>query len=210
MQATQARDVSLEELEQQFGLQLSTESKFFKELQNSSPSTSDFERQYLKRVQQNYNNLSTRKSFSEEAVKMVVLSPLLDLAGLYRAPFSLRTEESIELISEDEGQSVKGKIDVLVVLQKLWALVIESKSTQFDVLFPLAQGLTYLLSASDSPEPIYGLLVNGREFVFLELIRQPTPTYARSFALAIERDDDLEKVLSILKAIKQKILVSQA
>lgn len=46
---------------------------------------------------------------------MVVLSPLLHLAGFYQPPFAIETETSIEIAAEDEGEIVKGNIDVLLV-----------------------------------------------------------------------------------------------
>jgi hypothetical protein len=209
-QTIQARDVSLEELRSQFNLQPAPHPDFFSEWQGELSEPSQFEQQQLARLQQNYLNLSGHKNFSEEAVKMVVLSPLLDLAAFYQAPFGLQTEESVELISEDEGLIVRGKIDVLVVQQRLWVLVIEAKSTQFDVLSALPQALTYLLNAPNRDKPAYGLLVNGREFVFVKLMHQPTPTYARSFALSIERDNELAQVLSTLKMIRQKVLATES
>jgi len=197
--------MSLEELEEKFSLQSAAQPDFFDEWKSKLPTVSAAEQSQLARIQKNYINLAGRKSSSEEAVKMVVLSPLLDIAGFYQSPFGLGTEESIELTSEDEGYSVKGKIDVLVVKKKLWVLVIESKSTQFDVLSALPQALTYLLSAPNQSAPVYGLLVNGREFVFLKLVHSPKPIYARSFALSIERTDELTQVLGILKVIQHKV-----
>lgn len=211
-QTAQARDISLEDLKSQFSLQPAAQADFFSEWQSEwqgeLSALSELEQQQLIRVQQNYLNLSGRRNFSEEAVKMVVLSPLLDLAAFYQSPFGLQTEESVELISEDEGFTVRGKIDVLVFLQRLWVLVIEAKSTQFDVLSALPQALTYLLNAPNREKPAYGLLVNGREFVFVKLMHQPTPTYARSFALSVERSNELAQVLSILKAIRHQVLTN--
>ena len=80
-QITQAQDITLEELQDQFGLQSFGTPGAFSEWQDVLPSPSPFERQQLKRMQQNYANLAWRRNFSEEAVKMVVLSPLLDLAS---------------------------------------------------------------------------------------------------------------------------------
>jgi hypothetical protein len=209
----QARDISLDELHSQFGLQNTAEKTFFPEWQSESFALSDFECQQLERVRENYSNLAIRKTFSEEVVKMVVLSPLLDLAGFYQAPFAIfaiKTEEAVEISAEDNGLLVKGKIDVLVVRQQFWVLVIESKSTQFDVLTALPQALTYMLSSPSSTSPMYALLVNGRECIFVKLINQselnPNPVYARSYALSIERDGDLEQVLNTLKVIQHNIL----
>ena len=203
---TQARDISIEDLEDQFDVQVDEHSNFFYEWKKDFAEPTEFEKQRLERLQQNYQNLARRKNFSEESVKMVVLSPLLDLAGFYQAPFGLVTEEPVEIISEDEDNIVKGKIDVLVVRKKFWVLVIESKQTRFDVVSALPQAIAYMLDTPDKLNPVYGLLVNGREFVFLKLSHQPKPIYARSFALSIERDEELAQVLSTLKRLRQDVL----
>lgn len=203
---TQARDITIRELKSRFNLQLSSQDNFFSDLQSLPTALTTNEQSQLERLRQNYENLAEYGNISEESVKMVVLSPLLDLAGLYQAPFGLATEEPVELVSVDEGMMIRGKIDVLVFKQQFWVLVIESKSTQYDVLTALPQALTYMLNAPDKSKPVYGLLVNGREFVFIELSYQPNPIYARSFALSIEQDQDLIQVLSMLKHLRQDVL----
>ncbi|BAY62155.1 MULTISPECIES: hypothetical protein [Calothrix] len=50
---------------------------------------------------------------------MVLLSPLLDLAGCYREPFLLATEKSREIAIEDKDEIVRGRIDVLVIQEQL-------------------------------------------------------------------------------------------
>lgn len=201
MQTIQARDVSIYELEEKFGLQVSTDTDFFTEWTDNLPSLTDIEKQSLKRVQSNYFNLTRRRLISEEAVKMVVLSPLLDLAGFYQAPFEIETETSIEIVAEEEGIKLKGNIDVLVVQNKFWILVIESKSTKFDVMIALPQALAYMLNSPNREKPTFGLLVNGREFVFMKLVQQEGIKYSRSYALSIEKDGECEQVLSVLKRV---------
>lgn len=200
-----ARDISLNELQNRFNIQPASDDSFFHEWLKELPKLSEFEQSQLKRIQRNYHHIAGRRGFSKEAVKMVVLSPLLDLAEFYQAPFSLSTQESIEIISEDEGLKVKGSVDVLIARQQFWALVIGSKSTRFDVLTVLPQALAYMLGAPDSDIPVYGLLMNGREFVFIKLVHQPQRIYARSYTLSIERDDELSQVLGMLKIIRQKV-----
>ncbi len=75
----------------------------------------DAEKLTLERVKSNYLNLTKRRPMSEEAVQMVVLSPLLDLASFYQPIFEIETEKSIEISAKDEGVIVKGSIDVLVI-----------------------------------------------------------------------------------------------
>ncbi|MGB3294426.1 MAG: restriction endonuclease subunit R [Phormidesmis sp.] len=207
VQTAQAKDISLETLQDQFDLQKVPYQDFFDEWQEEFPPLSEFEQQQLARVQKNYTNLAEDKPFSEESVKMVVLSPLLDLAEFYQAPFSLLTEESVEIAAEDENTVFRGKIDVLVALQRFWVLVIESKNARFNVLLALPQALAYMLGAPNLEKPAYGLLVNGPEFVFVKLIHHPTPHYARSFPLLIERGE-LPQVLGALKRIRREILES--
>jgi predicted type IV restriction endonuclease len=209
MQTIQARDISLYELEEKFGLQLVTNAEFFTEWTNDLPLVNDIENLSLQRVKSNYLNLAQRRSMSEEAVKMVVLSPLLDLAGFYQPPFEIETEKSTDISAEDESIIVKGNIDVLVIQKRFWVLVIESKSTKFDVMTALPQALAYMLDAPNIRQPTFGLLVNGREFVFVKLVHQEKPKYARSYALSIERDTELQQVLSALKRVGQLILFSQ-
>lgn len=198
-QIVKARDISLYDLEEKFGLELNTDTLLFKEGLENLPALTEAEKQSLERVKSNYLNLTKRRFMSEEAVKMIVLSPLLDLAGFYQPPFEIETETPIEISAEDEGVIVKGNIDVLVVQKRFWVLVIESKSTKFDVMTALPQALAYMLDNPLPELPTFGLLVNGREFVFLKLIHQEKPQYIRSYALSIERDNELQHILSILK-----------
>ena len=207
VQTIQARDISLYELEEKFGLQLVTNAEFFTEWTNDFIELNDAEKSSLERVKSNYLNLTKRRPVSEEAVKMVVLSPLLDLAGFYQPPYEIETEKSTEISAEDESIIVKGNIDVLVIQKRLWVLVIESKSTKFDVLTALPQALAYMLNTPNTEQPTFGLLVNGREFVFVKLVQQEKPKYARSYALSIERDAEFQQVLSVLKRIGQLILL---
>ena len=206
VETLQTKDLTLAEIQQHFGLQQTTKPNFFPEWRENLPPVTAAEKQILNRVKSNYFNLANSGSFSEEAVKMVVLSFLLDLAGFYQAPFSIKTETSIEIQAEDEGVIVRGKIDVLVIQKQLWVLVIESKSSKFDVMEALPQALVYMLNSPNTEKPIFGFLVNGREFVFVKLIQGKIPEYSRSYALSIERENELEQVLSALKNIGQIII----
>ncbi|MEH2437544.1 MAG: type I restriction endonuclease subunit R [Nostoc sp.] len=214
VQKIPARDISLYELEEKFGLQLATDTNFFTEWTENLPTLTDGEKQAMSttgyayaRVKSNYLNLNKHRLMSEEAVKMLVLSPLLDLAGFYQPPFEIETETSVEISAEDESFIVKGNIDVLVIQKRFWVLVIESKSSKFDVMTALPQALAYMLDQPNSTQPTFGLLINGREFVFVKLIQQEYPWYARSYALSIERDSELHQVLSVLKRLGELIVI---
>jgi hypothetical protein len=203
VQTIQAQEINLEELQEHFGLKFTNDSQFFREWQDNLPSLTDEEKQGLERVRSNYFNLISHRSLGEEGVKMVVLSPLLDLAGFFQAPFSLKTENSVEMSAKDNGLIVRGRIDILIVKQRLWILVIESKSTKFDVMEALPQALAYMLNDPKTDQPKFGFLVNGREFVFVKLQAADIPLYSRSYALSIDRESDLEQVLAALKRLGQ-------
>lgn len=156
LQTIQARDISLYELEEKFGLESVINNDFFPEWIDNLPLITDIEKLSLERVKSNYLNLTKRRFMSEEAVKMVVLSPLLDLAGFYQHTFEIETESSTEISAVDESVIVKGSIDFLVINKKLWILVIESKSTKFDVMSALPQALAYMLNTPNVEKPTYG------------------------------------------------------
>ena len=208
IQTIAAREITLEELREKFNLQEVNKPGFFREWQENLPSLTEEEKKALARVKSNYFNLVSSRPMLEQGVKMVVLSPLLDLAGFYQSPFSIKTEAYIEIEAEDEGIIVRGNIDVLVVKQSLWILVIESKSTKFDVMVALPQALIYLLNSPNINQPCFGFITNGREFVFIKLTKTELYQYSRSYSLSLERENELQQVLAVLKKIGQVLLNS--
>jgi hypothetical protein len=204
VQVIQANKVSLGTLEQQFGLCLDTDANAFSEWQvenNLEPEAITA----LARVKRNYQYLLKDPPVLEETVKLVVLSPLLDLAGFYQPPFRMRTEFAIEVVSQDEdGLEIRGAIDALVILEALWVVVIESKMSDFSLSQALPQALSYML-ASPNPESkglaTYGLVTNGSEFLFLKLTQAEQPQYSTSRVFSLlAPGNELEQVLRSLGA----------
>lgn len=76
---------------------------------------------------------TTIRFVSEDTVKMVILSKLLDLAEFYDPPFRFCTEISIEIAIEDKDEILRGRIDALVIQQQLWIIFIKSKRTTFSL-----------------------------------------------------------------------------
>jgi hypothetical protein len=89
----QAHNVSLADLEAKVSLQQAENETFFIEWFDTVPEITDLEKQDLDRVKLHFLRLVKRPPLSEETVKLVVLSPLLNLAGFYDEPFYTRGEE---------------------------------------------------------------------------------------------------------------------
>ncbi|MBW4564511.1 MAG: restriction endonuclease subunit R [Mojavia pulchra JT2-VF2] len=207
VQIIQAKDITLLELESRFGIQLVEDEQFFREWQDNLPEITDSEKQQLDRVKASYANLLKYPPLLENTVKMVVLSPLLDLADFYLSPFHVKSEKSVEVSVEDEGVTVKGQIDVLVLFEQLVVVVIESKQAAFSVEVGKPQLLAYMLALSNSDKPIYGLITNGGSFIFVKLIQQEMLKYAFSRLFYIfNPGNELYTVLSVLKRLGQLAL----
>jgi Type I restriction enzyme R protein N terminus (HSDR_N) len=204
MVALQARNVTLRDLKEKFNLQIVEDDRFFREWQDDLPEISDAEKQQLDRVQSNFSNLLNYPPLLENTVKMVVLSRLLDLADFYSSPFHVRSEPPVRLESEDEGMTITGEIDVLVLCERIWILVIETKKVDYSLEAARSQLLAYMLTAPDLSQPVYGLMTNGVDFRFIKLSKQKIPQYAMSQAFNLfNAGNDLYPVLRILKRLGQ-------
>ncbi|MGD1905468.1 MAG: type I restriction endonuclease [Leptolyngbyaceae cyanobacterium] len=197
-----ADQLTLYDLEQRFGLQFAPSPAAFPEWQADLPHLTTAEQARLERVQAVMANLEQR-SVLENTVKLAVVAPLLDLAGLMLPPFYVTTETSTDLATTDGNLLVRGRIDVLVLKDQLWVLVIESKRAEFSIKVAIPQALAYMLAAPHPHPPLYGLVTNGTDFVFLKLIAAEPPLYARSKQFVLGQDDDLARVLRVLKHIAE-------
>jgi predicted type IV restriction endonuclease len=207
VQIIAATAINLHDLESKFQLHLVDDDQSFREWQDDLPEITNLEKQQLDRVKACYLNL-VRYSMLEEAVKMVVVSPLLNLAGFYLPPFYIATEETLEISDEDEEVVVKGKIDVLVVKNQLWVLVMESKRPSYSLEVAISQALAYMMASPNADRPTFGIVTNGSDFRFIKLVRQGTPKYALSNSFDIrDRGNELYGVLSVLKRLAEIIIV---
>jgi hypothetical protein len=187
--------VTIDDLQQHFGLIDRPDPAAFPEWQQDLPPLTDNDRSRLDDAQTHYLHLSKRPML-EAMVKMVILSPWLELAGFYDIPFYAQSEKSINISTQDDHLTIRGKIDVLVTQDQFWILVIESKQTGISIDAGIPQALTYMLAAPDRTKPLYGMVTNGSNFIFLKLIDH---TYQLSDEFSLRRRGDLYQVLAILK-----------
>lgn len=206
IQTIQAKDTTLYDLRTRFGLRLIEDDQFFREWQDNLTEINNSEKQLLDRVKTGYFNLISYPPLLENAIKMAVLSPLLYLADFYISPFHIKSEKSVEISAEDEGVIIEGRIDVLVLFEQLWVIVIESKKASFSIEAGLAQILAYMLSNPNPERPSFGMITTGGSFIFLKLVKGETPQYATSKIFEIRNPgNELYSVLSILKRLGQLI-----
>lgn len=207
VQTIPATEITLRQLKQIFGLQQAQDANFFPEWLDADTDLSQAEQDLLDRLKANFGELMEDPPMLENSVKMVVLAPLLDLAGFYRKPFRLETETSVDIEMVDEGIVIRGRIDVLVLKNRLWLLVIESKRSDFAVTRAIPQALAYMLGNRDIVQPTFGMITNGNEFLFLKGTRQPTAEYATSrlFSL-VNPNNELYTVLQVLKRLGKEVV----
>jgi hypothetical protein len=198
MPTIQAETLTLYDLEKKFSLQQTPDRQFFREWQEPLPAVTKLEKQRLDRAKEQYFHLSSRPIL-EAMVKMVIVSPLLDLAGFYNPPFYSVSEKSVKLSTKDEQITVRGKIDVLVLQDQLWILVIESKRSGLSLEPGIPQALMYMLASPQRQRPLYGMVTNGSNFIFLKLTHQDIPSYALSEEFTLRRAGDLFTVLQVLR-----------
>lgn len=198
-----AEKVTLDDLQRYFGLDDRPDPAAFLEWQQDLPTLTDDDRSRLDKAQAHYNHLSKRPIL-EAMVKMVILSPLLELAGFYDAPFYATSEKSVNISTQDDKLTVRGKIDVLVTLDQFWILVIESKQSGIAIDSGIPQALTYMLAAPNPTIPLYGMVTNGNNFIFIKLHNN---TYQLSDEFSLRRRGDLYQVLAILKHLANVLIL---
>lgn len=198
----QAKDVTLTQLRESFGLVPELDDRFFREWQDHAPELEAEARAALEEVKVDFLHLS-RYDLLEPIVKMVVLSPILRLAGFYRDPFYVMAEKKVELLSEDGDLLVRGMVDLIVFHPKIWIVSVEAKRSYYSLEAAIPQALFYMLGQATEGQTVFGLVTNGREFQFLKLIKDQVSRYALSHTLSLNRDGDLVQVVRSLRRLAE-------
>ena len=194
---------SLKYLREHFGLERTNSADFFPEWQGQQVLLSDLEVTALERIRTRYFHQLDEGMMLENGVKMMIVSPLLELAGFYDPPFRSRFEPPVDVAIDTGEEILNGRIDALVVQNYLWVWVLEAIRTTFSLSLGIPQALAYMLANPLKHQPTYGFLCSGESFLFLKLQLQPTPTYGLSKHFNILNQGDLGIVLQGLKNIGQ-------
>ncbi len=190
---------TLQQVEKKLGLALTEDSKFFTEWMEALPTLTELEQSRLGQVRRNYLYQVSDGILLEETIKMVVLSPLLELAGFYQAPYKFRAEVSVQIAAlGDRDEILRGRIAALVLQDKLWIVLIESKKTTFDLELAIPQALAYMGAYSEPLPPLYGMVTNGSSHLFLKVLGKQY-SVSDLFSTRSPYRNNLFEVLKILK-----------
>jgi hypothetical protein len=181
VQTVAENQVTLRELKESFGLELTQDASFFLEWRSAQALLGEADRQLLDRVKENFTALMEDLPMLENTVKM-------------------RSEAAVRLeIEDEEGQVYRGRIDGLIVQEHLWIILVEPKRTSFNVEVALPQALAYM-TANSLDRPTFGLVSNGAQSMFLKL-DQAQYDFSDDFSLNSRRNE-LYDVLRILHRLK--------
>ncbi len=160
---------------------------------------SNLDRDRLDRIRQNYLYQSTDGILLEETIKMVLLSPLLELAGFYQSPYKFRAEVSVEMEAiGDVDEILRGRIDALVLQNQLWVVLIEAKKATFDLELALPQTLADMAANPQPNQSLFGMITNGSSYLFVKLLDRKYGT-SDLFATRSQHRNNLYEVLEILR-----------
>ena len=197
---------SLAEAESRLNLSRTEDEAFFTEWQAQLPSPSDSEQTALDTLRRRLLYHRADGELLEGAVTLLGASPLLELAGFYDPPFRMKAEAAIEIAIDDGEETLRGRIDILILPNQLWLIVLESKKTRISTRSALPQALAYMMANPDLDKPRFGMLTNGDDVLFVKLRAQPTPEYGLSRAFSIYTvPSELRSAFQVLKHLGQGI-----
>jgi len=197
---------SLAEAESRLNLSRTENEAFFTEWQAQLPSPSDSEQTALDTLRRRLLYHRADGELLEGAVTLLVASPLLEVAGFYDPPFRMKAEAAIEIAIDDGEETLRGRIDILILQNQLWVIVLECKKTTISTRSALPQALAYMMANPDLDKPRFGMLTNGDDVLFVKLRAQPTPEYGLSRAFSIYTvPSELRSAFQVLKHLGQGI-----
>ncbi len=199
---------SLQQVEEQFGLNKTIDPTFFTEWHQNLPALTAAEEANCDRIKASYLHNSYNGSLTESTINLLLLSPLLYLSGFCDPPFRLRCEATVTIEVPDAEITYRGRLDALILQDVFWLLLVESKQARLSYSMAIPQLLTYMMGNPEVKQPIYGMVTNGDTFLFAKLdISRRTYALSDDFSLFRQSHNELYGVLRVLKQLKHQPLL---
>ena len=197
---------TLAEAEKRFNLQRTENEQFFAEWHTNLPNLTETEKTTLNELRRRYLYQRTENHLLEGTVMLLLVSPLLAIAGFYDPPFKVRAEESVQIILDDGEEVLQGRIDVLVLQNHLWVVVLECKKTALSVWSALPQTLAYLMGNPQPQQPSFAMITNGDDILFVKMTQMDNRQYDVSRVFApFSSSRELCSVLQVLKGFQSNL-----
>jgi ribosome maturation factor RimP len=171
---------TLADVESRFNITRTESEGFFPEWYTDLPEITEVDKAALNLIRRRYLYHLNDGSLTEGTVTLIMGSPLLERAGFYDPPFKRMAEKSVQIVLDDEDDQVetlKGRIDVLVMQNQFWVTLLESKRTTISVMSARPQTLAYMTANPPKDRPSFAVMTNGSEIVFVKLDFQNPPKY---------------------------------
>jgi len=195
---------NLADAENRFRLVRIEDEEFFSEWYEELPALTEADKENLDVLRRRYLYHRAGGNLLEGTVMLLLVSPLLALAGFYDPPFRIKAEESVDVVLDDGEEILRGRIDVLVLQDRFWVMVLESKKTTLSVWSAVPQALAYLMANPNLNLPVFGMVTNGDDILFIKMVQADTPRYNLSRVFApFTSAKELYIVLQILKGFGQ-------
>ncbi|MEG3861491.1 type I restriction endonuclease subunit R [Microcoleus sp. herbarium12] len=203
---------TLADVESRFNIARTESEGFFPEWYQDLPEITEADKSALNLIRRRYLYHLNDGNLTEGTVTLIMGSPLLERAGFYDSPFKMTAEKSVQIVLDEEDEEIetlKGRIDVLVMQNQFWVTLLESKRTTISVMSALPQTLAYMTANPRQDRPSFAAMTNGSEIVFVKLDFQNPPKYDLSRIFSpLPLTNELFTVLQIFKKIGQLIAVS--
>ncbi len=198
---------SLNEVHLKFNLTRNQHPDFFREWVDKLPEITNQEKEKLDALKERYLYYASDNSITEGTLNIIMVSPLLEMANLCDPPFKIKAEQAVKIELEDSGIILQGFIDALVVKEQLWIIVIEAKRYGFNVSLAIPQALAYMMANTYQKYPIYGMVTNGEDYIFIKIIHQQNQyDFSDKLTLSKRNNRELYQVFQIIKNIKKLLI----
>ncbi|AUB37543.1 putative type IV restriction endonuclease [Nostoc flagelliforme CCNUN1] len=175
---------TLQDAENRFNFVRVEDEKFFPEWYEGLSEITEAEKASVDVVRRRYLYHRAGGDLLEGTVILLLVSSILALSGFYDPPFRIKAESSVELVLDDGEEILRGRIDVLVLQEQLWVMVLESKKTTLSVWSAVPQALAYMMANPNPSKPVFGMVTNGDDILFVKVTQTDTPQYDLSRVFA--------------------------